>query len=134
MLSDLLDRFLSRDALFFDDDTFTEIAEAVPILAHFVATLQVKWPQLQKEYTELKGVKRPPAKSTLLEIDEIQPQLQLIKALQERGLIYGGLSGQMSGSIVALMLQDHGYIRRNASELTGAEGGPVTVQIIDDIK
>lgn len=131
-LADLLDRFLKKDPLF-EDMVFGEIAEAVPTIAHFLATLHVKWDEIREEYPALSGVKKAPGKPTVINLEELTDYIQAIKVIQERGLIYGGLSGQLSGSIATLMLQDHGYIKKNANEISGPEGGAVTVRIIDDI-
>lgn len=125
---DLLDRFNRRDEFFYDE-TFQEIAEAVPTFVHFVSIVQEKWGQVQKEYPQLKSVKRPPGRATLLLIDELQPGLEVLRAKQERGLLYGSLSGQLASNIATLMLQDHGYVKKNASEITGKDGESIEISI-----
>jgi hypothetical protein len=128
-IADLMDRFIAND-IFFEDSTFQDVAEAVPTIAHFIATIQRKWGDVQKEYEPLQSVPRPPSKATLLKIEELSDRFETINVIQERGLLYGALTGQLVGNVASLMLQNHGYIKRNANEITGSGGAPIEVNVV----
>ena len=59
--------------------------------------------------------------------------LSKIQTEQHRVLVNKGLSGDFSGPVSKLMLSNHGHSERTATEITGANGGPVAVQEIQFI-
>jgi len=122
----LFERFLKNDK-FFIDENYEEISEVIPLLAHFVATLGEKWETVREEYPELAEIKRPPSKMTIINMETMKPLIDIMKVRQERGLIYGTLSGVLSGSTAALMLQNHGYVQKNKNEVDLKANMDITV-------
>jgi len=119
-ICDLFDRFLNKDQ-FFEDETYDDIANVVPILAHFVSVIGEKWQTVREDYPELADVARPPSKMTMLGFEVLRPQIEIMKVRQERGLLYGSMSGMLSGSTTQLMLQNHGYVTKREEEVTQKE-------------
>jgi hypothetical protein len=50
---------------------------------------------------------------------------------QEKGLIKGGLAGDYNASIAKLMLTKHGYSDKQETEVSGPNGAPVSLALID---
>lgn len=125
ILALLLDRYLDNDELF-EDEQYQEIAEMVPTVVHFVAMLRVKWKKIVAEYPCLNDIEQPPCRSTILKMSELDGGLEMLSVIQERGLLYGGLAGQITGNVVNLMLMNHGY--NNKFEVTNTEPKPLVVR------
>jgi hypothetical protein len=53
-----------------------------------------------------------------------------IDAEQEQKLFDKGLTGDFNSTITKLMLTKHGYSDKTQQELTGANGGELTIQIV----
>lgn len=129
ILNRLLIKYLNKDQLF-ENSIYDEVAEVVPLLAHFIAGLYENWDKIREEYPLLADVKRSPSKATILKMDELSYGIAMLKTIQERGLVYGTLSGSLQGNVASLMLQNHGYTNKQELEHSGGIG----VTIVDDIK
>jgi len=57
--------------------------------------------------------------------------LEKVMAAQEHKLINGGLTGEYNSTITKLMLTKHGYSDKQETEVTGKDGAPVSVAVID---
>lgn len=55
---------------------------------------------------------------------EFSDILTRVRALQERGLVNRGLSGEFNPAITKMMLTKHGYSDKQDLEVSGPNGGP----------
>lgn len=63
---------------------------------------------------------------------EFSDAISDLKAKQEKELVANGLQSVFNPAITRLMLSsNHGYSEKTATELTGANGGPVQIQDVE---
>lgn len=60
--------------------------------------------------------------------EEFSNTLEQIMAKQERGLVNGGLTGDLNPTIVKLMLANHGYSEKSDVNLGGQGDNPVKTE------
>lgn len=120
---------LSGD-VFFLDEMYSEISGVLPTVCHFVSVLYNKWAEIGEEYPELRGI-HPPARCTVLGLGGLADELEFLKAMQERGLLYASLTGQITGHAVTMMLHNHGYTEKKEIEHSGNPERPVLASLGD---
>lgn len=61
---------------------------------------------------------------------EFSDILSKLDEMQEQVLINSGLSGDFNSTITKLMLTKHGYSDKTQQELSGPNGGELTIQLV----